>query len=283
MKYMQFFGRRNEKNKFCIGKREATMKTLTAFYFSGTGNTRYITEGLLKRLSSSYRTSAYDITKDNDIPSLLKATDVVLLAFPIYGSSPPIPMRKFVHRLGNELRGKEVIVVITQYFFSGDGAATIGRTVKKYGGKIIGAEHFNMPNNLSDCKLFPIRNGQELTGTLFKVNKRMDRFAGQLLKGKACKRGFTLLPHTVGFFSQRVFWRKNEAEKRKLLKVDPGLCTGCGACIKNCPVSNLELSSGKASSKDECVLCYRCVNLCPRRAITLIGSSAPQAQYKGVR
>lgn len=259
------------------------MKILTAFYFSGTGNTRYITEGLLKRLSPSYRTSAYDIMKAGDSSALLKATDVVLLAFPIYGSSPPIPMRKFVHRLGAELRGKEVLIVITQYFFSGDGAASLGRTVKKYGGKIIGAEHFNMPNNLSDCKVFPIRNGQELSETLSKVNKRMDRFAARLLKGKANKRGFTLLPHAVGFFSQRVFWRKGEAEKRRLLKVDPELCIGCGACIKNCPVSNLELSCGKAISKDECVLCYRCVNLCPRRAITIIGSSAPQVQYKGVR
>ena len=257
------------------------MKTLAAFYFTGTGNTRYVTERLCKKLSSAYRTELYDITDKGDLISPLQEADVVLFAFPIYGSAPPIPMRQFVHRAGKLLSGKSVILAETQYFFSGDGAAALGRTVEKYGGKVVAAEHFNMPNNLADVKIFPIKNGSALKRTLDKTEKRMDAFANKILAGKRFRRGFHLLPHAIGYFCQRKFWWKDEKGKRRKLKIDAERCVGCGLCVKQCPVANLRMGQKTAAPIGQCVLCYRCVNVCPRKAITLIGSAPPEKQYKG--
>ena len=256
------------------------MKTLTAFYFSGTGNTRYITEYLLGKLSAQYHTEKYDVTKLADARTHFGA-DLILLAFPIYGSCPPIPMREFVQRNRAAFRGKKVLIVETQYFFSGDGAASLGRAVEKCGGHVIGAEMFNMPNNLADCKIFAVKNGSEIKKTLARARKKADRFAEKILSGKTRRRGFSLLPHAVGYFSQRKYWRKGEAEKRKRLKIDPASCVGCGLCAKHCPVGNLEKREGKMEPLGKCVLCYHCVNLCPKKAITLVGSAPPEKQYKG--
>ena len=88
------------------------MRTLNAFYFSGTGNTRYVTRRLCQKLSVKFRTSAYDITDKADYYALLKEADIILLAYPIYGSAPPIPMCKFVHRYGADIAGREVIIVL---------------------------------------------------------------------------------------------------------------------------------------------------------------------------
>lgn len=110
------------------------MRTLNAFYFSGTGNTRYVTRRLCRKLSVKFRTSVYDITDKADFSALLKGADIILLAYPVYGSAPPIPMCKFVRRYGADIAGKEIIIVVTQYLFSGDGAASLGRTVEKLGG-----------------------------------------------------------------------------------------------------------------------------------------------------
>ena len=257
------------------------MKTLAAFYFSGTGNTRYVAERLCKKLSSDYQTELHDITSSANLTDKMAQADLVLLAFPIYGSAPPIPMRQFVHALGKRFSGKRVVIAETQYFFSGDGAASIGRTVEKYGGKVVAAEHFNMPNNLADCKIFAIRNGKELEKMLARAEKRIDAFAERILKGTARRRGFGLLPHAVGYCCQRKFWWKGEAEKRKRLKIDKSQCVGCGACARSCPIGNLHMESGKAVATGNCVFCYRCVNLCPRRAITLVGSTPPEKQYRG--
>ncbi len=211
----------------------------------------------------------------------MEEADLILLAFPIYGGAPPIPMRQFLYRYAEQLRGKKVAIAETQLFFSGDGAASLGRTVEKFGGKVIAAEHFNMPNNLSDCKAFPVKNGRELRKTLLIAQKRAERFADALLKGKGHRRGFSPVSHAVGYYCQRKYWRRGEQDKRGRLRIDPSLCVGCRLCVKNCPVSNLTASDGRAVPHGECVLCYRCVNLCPKRAITLIGSDPPRVQYRG--
>lgn len=257
------------------------MSTLSVFFFSGTGNTRYVAEKLCEKLSGKYRAEIYDVTSIQAPQAKIAQADLILLAFPVYGSAPPIPMREFIHKIGKRFSGKKIIIAETQYFFSGDGAASVGRTVERYGGKVIGAEHFNMPNNLADCKIFPVKNANELQRTLTKANKRIDAFAKRILGGKDVRRGFHILPHAVGYYCQRKYWRKGEKEKRNRLKINADRCIGCGLCAKSCPADNITVLRGKAEPLGRCVICYRCVNLCPQRAITLIGSAPPQKQYKG--
>ncbi len=257
------------------------MKKLTAFYFTGTGNTRYVTLALLQRLSEQFETRAFEIPGKFDAVAELKRADTVLLAFPIYGSSPPVPMRQFLQRNAELFRGKEVMIAATQYMFSGDGAASLGRTVQRIGGRVTFAEHFNMPNNLADCGMFRIRNGAELEKILKKTDRRIERFARRIVRGKRLRRGFNPVSHAVGYFCQRSFWRRSEDEKKNLLKIDAKKCVGCGLCVKSCPVQNLGMDGKRARAKGNCALCYRCVNLCPKQAISLVGGRAPEVQYRG--
>jgi len=257
------------------------MRKLGAFYFSGTGNTRYVTEKLCGLLKNNFEVTVKDICAP-DAADELKSSETVILAFPVYGSTPPVPMREFVFANAQSLKGKQAIIVATQYMFSGDGAASLGRAVEKLGAKVTHAEHFRMPNNISDCKILAIKNGSELSGMLEKTERRIERFARKICCGSPLKRGFNPISRAVGFFSQRALFRKGEKEKRILLKVKKAACVGCGACVRACPVKNIELLNGIAVPLGKCVLCYRCVNLCPQKAIKLFGKSLPEKQYKGV-
>jgi len=51
---------------------------------------------------------------------------------------------------------------------------------------------------------------------------------------------------------------------------DPQLCTGCGACIDQCPVSALTMNK-KVPVVDPgiCITCFCCQEICPEKAITL--------------
>ena len=70
---------------------------------------------------------------------------------------------------------------------------------------------------------------------------------------------------------------KNEAmqaglHRRTLSRpqADPKLCTGCGTCIDQCPVSALSMNDHIPQvDTDTCITCFCCQEICPEKAITL--------------
>lgn len=53
-------------------------------------------------------------------------------------------------------------------------------------------------------------------------------------------------------------------------QADPGLCTGCGTCIEQCPVSALSMGDGvPVVNPDVCITCFCCQEMCPEKAIAL--------------
>ncbi len=53
-------------------------------------------------------------------------------------------------------------------------------------------------------------------------------------------------------------------------QVDPELCTACGTCVDQCPVSALSLSDRLLRVDPEtCIVCFCCQEICPEKAITL--------------
>jgi len=53
-------------------------------------------------------------------------------------------------------------------------------------------------------------------------------------------------------------------------QADPELCTGCGACIDQCPVSALTMKKNiPVVDSDICITCFCCQEICPEKAITL--------------
>ena len=53
-------------------------------------------------------------------------------------------------------------------------------------------------------------------------------------------------------------------------KADPDLCTGCGTCVEQCPVSALSMPDHLPQVDAEtCITCFCCQEICPEKAITL--------------
>jgi len=59
---------------------------------------------------------------------------------------------------------------------------------------------------------------------------------------------------------------------RTLLRpqADPELCTACGTCIDQCPVSALSMDEDIPKvDADTCITCFCCQEMCPEKAIAL--------------
>lgn len=56
--------------------------------------------------------------------------------------------------------------------------------------------------------------------------------------------------------------------------VDKAKCIGCGLCVIDCPVNNIELVNKKAHIKSKrCVKCAHCLAVCPVAAVSMTGFS----------
>ena len=65
--------------------------------------------------------------------------------------------------------------------------------------------------------------------------------------------------------------------KRSIVKIDDGLCTGCGLCVTPCAEGAIELVDGKARVLHEelCDGAGFCLAVCPTGALTIETREAP--------
>lgn len=258
---------------------------MLAIYFSGTGNTKYIAELFAKRMGAKCRSVEDDVDFDAEI----RAADVVAVCYPIYGSRVPLIMREFIAKNIEAFRAKKLAVFVTQMVFSGDGARVLCDLFPQKHVKIIYAEHFFMPNNICNFKLFRRPSKKSVRKRLNTADKKMERVCRDIREGVVKKRGFSAISRLLGKL-QGMAWQGNsqnadaapntmEYKAKHGVRID-GSCTACGLCVKYCPAKNLHAQGGKITHKNNCTVCYRCVNLCPQRAVTVFIHAKPRWQYQ---
>ena len=261
-------------------------------YFSGTGNTKYIAE-LFSGKTGARCMSIEDEAGffNEEIRSEIQLNETIVFCYPIYGSRVPLIMRQFAAKYIDFLRGKKIIILVTQVAFSGDGARAFCDLFPKDHIQVVYAEHFSMPNNVCNFPS-PKRAGTKtVQRRLRTAEKKMDRICRDLKEDIVKKRGFSTGSRILGSIqgkpwqgnSKNAFAAENTMEHRAKHGVRiGGDCVICNICVERCPMGNLENRQGAISHKGNCTVCYRCVNLCPQKAITTFIHRKPRRQYKGI-
>jgi formate hydrogenlyase subunit 6/NADH:ubiquinone oxidoreductase subunit I len=58
------------------------------------------------------------------------------------------------------------------------------------------------------------------------------------------------------------------SEEVTMYKIDPELCTACGACMEECPEDAIEEGEEFYTITDKCIDCGSCAEVCPVDAIS---------------
>ncbi len=250
------------------------MKKVVIFYFSGTGNTWWVSEKLAELLSRGETVAeAVSIEKitATEADELVASADLCGFGYPVYGSDIPLIMVDFIMSL-SPVEKKEAFIFCTQWKFSGDGARTGWEFLADRGFSLRWGEHFFMPNNvcITAFAFLPYTNNKFLIRKrLNKTEKKIVRFRDLIEKNENHFTGFNNFSMKLGSL-QRVPFRKAIHKFRDIIKVDEKKCTDCGLCVELCPSDNLyydENNDGIIKTKGSCVMCLRCYNFCPVSAI----------------
>jgi len=244
------------------------------FYFSGTGNTWWVSEELVRQFAKLGRPArAYSIEtlSIDEAAELISSSDITGFGYPIHGSDLPGPMKDFISKLP-DFPGKKAFVFCTQWLWSGDGAGVGGTLLHDKGFNIQWGEHFLMPNNVTVSIIsLPYTNDhRRLAGVLDRAARRAAFLVEEIDAGRTFLRGFNQVFFYLGSL-QRVPFRKVYHRLQNDIGIDYDNCIDCGECVRLCPVDNLFYEGSKIKARGKCVLCLRCYNFCPVAAITHMG------------
>ena len=244
---------------------------MIGLYLSGTGNTRYCVEYLLRLLDET--AEAVPIEEENAAERAAAHSSIVL-AYPIQYSNAPLKVRAFIREHAELWRGKQVLCLATMGAFSGDGAGCAARILKRCGGAVTGGLHLRMPDSVCDSRLLkkPLEENRRIVKA---AEKKMREAAARILAGDFPRDGLGLSCRIAGLLGQRLWFYGKTARYSDGPKFS-GACVGCGLCEKVCPMRNLSIQNGRPLPRGRCTMCYRCISLCPRKAITLLGKEVTE-------
>jgi ferredoxin/flavodoxin len=249
---------------------------ILTLYFSGTGNSKFIAELFAAQMGGE----ALSIEEKADFSGLIQNADTVAFVYPIYGSRIPRIMREFVKAHLGELDGKKLVILCTQLMFSGDGARCFMDLLPNASAEVLYAGHYNMPNNVNNFWLLHRTSDKAVRRLVRKARQKTARICADIKNGKVRKHGFNSLSRLMGLL-QGMWMPALEQGMMRSVRIG-GNCTGCGLCVKRCPMHNLTLLDGKAEAGGNCTSCYRCINLCPERAIAIYFNGRVKWQYRGI-
>lgn len=250
---------------------------MLTIYFSGTGNSRYIA----RRFSQVMQGECLSIEDQADFSVRMRAHTRLAVCYPIHNGGVPRIMREFAAAYRDDFRGKQMILLCTQMLSSCDGACAFTDLFPDNWFTVIYADHFLMPGNL--CNILPSWTyGPRLTQwEKERANAKIHRIEQHLRQHRVRQRGSGPVSRLLGTW-RRQNQSSDAAASRGNVHVGPE-CSGCGTCAGQCPAGNLVLNGhGPVMANNNCMHRYRCVNLCPQKAITVAFHRPVIHQYPGI-
>lgn len=260
------------------------------YYFSATGNTRYVAKLLAKELGDEAVSitdssveplpSAENTTAENNTEK--KADHYPILCFPVHGWRVPSIVEKFMkaHSI-NAIEGS-IYVVLTCGDDCGKTIDYLRKTANAAGVSIAGAFSVQMPESYVGLPFMDVDNGKKEMQKIEAARKAVPHIAS-VIKSKArgvyeVKEGACayLKSKVIGGFFHHVLITD------RTFSVNRMACIGCGLCEKICQVENIQLGSDKKpvwKHTGRCMTCLACYHICPRHAISFNGMTKNKGQY----
>lgn len=244
------------------------------FYFSGTGNSKWVAEKLSNALSETLHFIPDVATTDFSLTD----NEKIGFVFPVYSwGIPPIVMQ-FVEKLHLASYKKQYLFFVCT---CGDEVGLVPiqfeKAVSRKGWVCSSGFSVIMPNNYVLLPGFNVDSDEVVHTKIKEASTRISTIANQI------ERSFTGFDCTVGtfpFLKSRLIYP---------LFVKWGIfpskfhvttaCNGCKRCERICPIQNIRIEQNKPKWGKECTSCLACFHICPQYAVQYGKSTAQKGHY----
>jgi len=248
------------------------------FYFSGTGNSRWIADEVSTFQNERLISIAEEMNNgDKSFQYSLAESEIVGFIFPVYSWAPPSIVLEFIKKVRfTNYKGHYCFFICSCGDEAGLTLKIMNNAVRSKEWKWNAGFSVIMPNNYvslpgfdTDPKELEQTKLKEAVGTVKHINdiltKRTDVFE--------CKKG------SWAFLKSRIInpLFNKYAVTAKPFHVTDG-CIACGLCEKHCPMHNIKVSD-KPEWGDNCTSCLACYNICPQHVIHYGKATLKKHQY----
>ena len=251
------------------------------FYFTGTGNSGHVASELGAKLNDRLVPMGAALVEGNTCYEL-KPGERVGFVFPTYCWGVPPVVVDFIARL--DLQGYRsecnfVYMVATCGDDVGLLVDMMRRLLARRQLELQAAYSVTMPNTYVNMRGFDVDPDLVRDAKLHAAEGRIAELAQSIAEGRVttdvCRGSWPWLKTRVVYP-----WFRRHAMSDKKFHVEPGRCTHCGACVKNCPLGNITLNAqGEPQWHGRCTMCESCLHRCPARAIQYGKATQGKGRY----
>ena len=249
------------------------------FYFSGTGNTRWVAEQIAEALNEELLYIP-DLIRMERFEFQLKENENIGFCFPTHGWQPPRIMRSFIQQLSLKNRTSNYCWALTTCGDNmGEAMTILNKELRSKGLEaetqfsVIMPESYVclpfMKTDPEDKEHWKIENARHQLHHIISILKDRKRGIVELEKGAT--------PRLYSYIIGGYFNKKMITDKK--FTVDDDVCIRCGKCKKLCPVDNIAGTPPVWLHNGKCTCCLACYHYCPVHAINYGKITRKREQY----
>ena len=255
------------------------------FYFTGTGNTRWIAQQLAEAIGERLLFIPDEIKQDV-MSYELEDGERLGFCFPTHGWQPPRIVREFIRKV-QFIKTNTDLTNSTNFVWAlttcgdnmGKAMDILNRELSKKGLKAETLFSVIMPESYV-CLPFMYTDTESREREKIAQARRQTEHIARIIRDR--KRGIEELeqgatPRLFSYVIGQYFNKRMITDKK--FTVDEDVCTRCGKCRRVCPVDNITGTPPEWLHNGRCTCCLACYHYCPVHAINYGNITRKRDQY----
>lgn len=249
------------------------------FYFSGTGNTRWVARQLAEATGEEL-VFIPDALKNGSLTYQQKDDERLGFCFPTHGWQPPHIVREFIRKATFRLQSSTYCYAVTTCGDNmGETMTILNKELQRHGVQAVSQFSVIMPESYV-CLPFMHTDSDERVNEKITIARQQMQHIIDVISNRQqgvieLERGAT--PRLYSYVIGGYFNRHMITDKK--FTVDADVCTKCGLCKKVCPVGDIEGTPPVWQHNGTCTMCLSCYHHCPVHAINYGKITRRRGQY----